>query len=609
MICWKKKIKGAKEKRREGDDFMEEMNILGIDLGTTNSAMAFIEMEEPAIIENKEGERITPSIVFFKENGEVVVGKVAKQNIIANPDRTIRSIKRKMGTDYKLNLDGEAYPPEYISAHILKKLVNNAHNSLNRKFRNVVVSVPAYFTDSQRQATKDAAEIAGLRVKRIINEPTAAALAYGFSEDEEKRILVCDFGGGTFDVSILSIDNGFFDVDASGGDNHLGGDDLDEILMNYVIKKIEKKCKIDVRKDLGVMQSIREAVEDAKIRLSTEESTVINLPYVGRYHGKPRSYSIELSREKFNELTREIIERTRKPLKQVMEDATISPSDVDDILLVGGSTRIPAVRELVRDFFGKEPNVGINPEEVVALGAAISGIEGVKEEISGKIRKSIEISDVVSHSLGVLTFDGTISQIIERNTKVPIAKTQEFTNPLPYMDEIKIPVYQGEFIFPEEEGHLGEFWISIEPKPSLRNKIDVSFDVGKEFGILYVTARDHDSGNERTVRMEAFGRLTKHEKSKWMKKLLKVAGIRVKVENAITKDAITMYLNPNATVYDVKQELIDKDILQQGMLLFHDGKGLDEKLLISETSIIDDDRLEVDYPPTSEVNRKNQDEE
>lgn len=586
------------------------MDILGIDLGTTNSCMAFIEMEEPVVIENKEGERITPSVVYFKENGDVIVGKVAKQNIVANPCRTVRSIKRHMGIDYRVNIGEESYPPECISAFILKKLVDDAEYRLNRKFRDIVVSVPAYFTDSQRQATKDAVDIAGLHTRRIINEPTAAALAYGFNKEEEKRILVYDFGGGTFDVSILNIGNGFFDVDATGGDNHLGGDDIDEILMNYIIKKIDKKCKIDVRKNLGVLQSIREAVETAKIRLSDEESIVINLPYIGKYHGSPRGYSIELSRDKFNELTRDIIERTKNPLKKVLEDASLSPSDIDDILMVGGSTRIPVVRELVKDFFNKEPNVSINADEVVALGAAIAGMEDVdlKENISGKITRPIEISDVLSHSLGVLTSDGIIEHIIERNTKIPIVKTKEFTNPVSYMDKIQIPVYQGEFIFPEEEGHMGEFWISIEPKPVFMNKIDVSFEVGKEFGILYVTARDHDSGNERTVRIEAPGRLTKHEKSKWMKRILKIAGIRVKVENAITRDVLTIYLNPNSTIYDIKC-YINKEILPEDMTLFHDGKELDEKMVISETNIIDGDKLEINYPLAKKVDRKNQDEE
>ncbi|ODS36617.1 MAG: hypothetical protein A7316_04830 [Candidatus Altiarchaeales archaeon WOR_SM1_86-2] len=567
-------------------------NIIGVDLGTTNSAMAFVEFDEALIIENADGERTTPSVVYFKKDDEVIVGKTARQNIIANADRTIRSIKRQMGTDYRVDIDDESYPPEYISAHILKKLVRDAEEFTGRRFEDAVISVPAYFTDAQRQSTKDAGEIAGLNVKRIINEPTAAALAYGFTEEDEKTILVYDFGGGTFDVSILTIGGGFFDVDATSGDNHLGGDDIDELIEDMVIEDIKKKHGVNIKKDLTLYQTLKEKAERAKIELSDKKSTKINLPHVGK--GAP--YSLELTREKFNDLITPLVERTLKPMKQALEDAGIEKEEVDDILLVGGTTRIPLVREFVRDFFGKETNIEVNPDEVVALGAAFAGMEHVEEkEDREHIRTPIEISDVVSRSFGTLTAMGYIVTMIEKNTKIPIKKTDEFTNPMPFMDEIRVSGYQGESMFPDDDDAdlLGEFWIDLEPKPAGENKIEVTFEIGEGFGILHVTAKDLDSGSERKVKMIAEGRLSKKEKNKWMEKMSRIHSIEVVIENPETKDALTLYLNPNSTISYVKEELKQAGMLPKNTGLFYEGNELDSKVRISGAKIEDGDKLEL----------------
>lgn len=566
--------------------------IAGIDLGTTNSAIAFMEMDMPSVIGNSESEKITPSVVYFKKDGTVVVGRTAKQNIIANAHLTVRSIKRHIGTDYRAKIGGDEYPPEYISAHILRKLVNDAYDRVGIKFRDVVIAVPAYFTDSQRQATKDAAEIAGLNVRRIINEPTAAALAYGFNEEKEKRILVYDFGGGTLDVSVMTIGNGFFDVDATSGDNHLGGDDIDERLMDYIIKKIEFKYHKNIRSDLTVMQALRESVEAAKIKLSTSEKATISLPYIGV---KNTGYLLELDRQKFNEMTKDIIERTKKPIENVLKDAALCPSDIEEIILVGGSTRIPAVYELVRNFFGKEPNMKVNPDEAVALGAAIAGMRDVREKVGDTVKKKIEVSDVISHSLGVLTADGTISHILKRNTKVPIAMTKEYTNAFPYIEDIEVPVFQGESMFPDDKGLLGTFWVSIEPRPLFQNKIDVTFEVGDEFGIVHVTAKDKHSGNKRTVRMEAAGRLSKDEKSRWTGKMHNTACIKIMVENAATRNMHPIHLNPDITISDVRQMLADKGMLGNDMALFYKEKELDGAIKVSEAGLKDNDTIEVNY--------------
>ena len=571
--------------------------VIGIDFGTTNSGVAFIEFDEPVVIENSEDERVTPSIVYFKEDGNVVVGSVAKRNVIADPERTVKSIKRYMGTDHQIQIGASSYPPEYIGAHIIKKVVQDAEKRIRASFSDAIITVPAYFMDPQRQAVKDAGEIAGLNVRGILNEPTAAALAFGFKADEERRVLVYDFGGGTFDVSVLTIGGGFFDVDATSGDNHLGGDDIDARLEEFMLDKIKEKHTIDLRKEKeenrALRQSLREDVERVKIELSSKEKATVNLPFVGRGKGAPAAFTYELSRREFNELIADFIERTKKPMEQALDDAALYPKDIDNIILVGGTTYIPAVKEFVRDFFGKEPEQKVNPIEVVALGAAVATLrEGVKET-PGKIRRPVEISDVISRSLGIRVVDGTVSKIITRNTKIPISRTQLYTNPWDYQDEASIKVYQGESLYPEENGYLGEFWIDLEPKPAGESKIDISFTVGEEFGILHVTAKDHDSGNERTVKMEAVGRLTKEEKSEWMEKMLKMHAIKVRVENIDTRDVLSYALNPNARIGDVREDLMRKGMLSEGMGIFYKDNELDDASLVKDAGIKNGSGLEL----------------
>ncbi len=573
-------------------------NLIGIDLGTTNSCMAFIEFGEAEIIENSEHEKTTPSVVYFKEDDKVVVGKIAKQNIVANAKRTVRSIKRYMGTDHTVEIDDERYPPEYISAHILKKMADDAREFTGRKFNNAIISVPAYFTDAQRQATKDAGEIAGFNVKRIINEPTAAAIAYGFTESNEKTILVYDFGGGTFDVSILTIGDGFFDVDATSGDNHLGGDDIDELIEDHVIEDIKKKHNINVKKDLTIYQTLKEMAEKAKIELSDKNKVSINLPNIGKSKGASINYTTELTREKFNKIIHPLVERTKKPMKDALSDASIEIEDIEDVILVGGTTRIPLVRDFVRDFFKKEPDTSVHPDYAVALGAALSGMAErsvTEKEEPGHIKRPIEISDVISRSFGTLTAEGYIVKMIEKNTKIPIKATKSFTNPMPFMDEIMASAYQGESMFPYEDDAdlLGEFFIDIEPKPAGENDIEATFEIGEEFGVLHVTAKDIDSGNERTVKMLARGRLSKKEKDKWMNKMSKFHNIEINFENKELKRELTLNLNPNTTISDIKKELAETDMLPRGEGLFYNEEELLDDVTISDAGIEDGGDVEI----------------
>jgi molecular chaperone DnaK len=556
-----------------------DKNILGIDFGTTNSKMAYILLDEPVMIENAEGKKITPSIVYFRNEEEVVVGEIAKRNLIVNPENTISSIKREMGTDFRKKIGRHKFPPEYIGAHIFKKLVDDAEKQLGKKFTEAVVSVPANYSDGQRQAIKDAAEIAGLNIRRLINEPTAAALAYGIREDRDKRVLVYDFGGGTFDVSILSVSSGFFDVDSSAGEHKLGGDDIDARIVEHVSKRLYEQMGIDVKKDIALQATLREASEEAKINLSSLESTTINIPFVAA--NKP-PFKMVLTRIELNRMITDLIERTEKPIKQALDDASLDKNEIDDILLVGGTTLIPAVREFVTQYFGKEPLKG-DPYEAVALGAAVASMEYGKEK-SNKA-KNIEISDVISSSLGVYTAGGIISKILERNTKIPIVRTRNYTNAGDFTDEVIIPVYQGEGETAEECEHLGDFWISVEPLPANQDKVDVTFEVGKEFGILHVTAVEKISGSQRTVKMEARSRLSKKEKSKWMKKMLNMESIEVNVENITTRDTLTLYLNPTRTIRDIKKELKEIGLMGDNEFIFYDDIELKDDEKISNTKI------------------------
>lgn len=564
-----------------------DKNILGIDFGTTNSKMAYILLDEPVMIENNEGKKITPSIVYFKNEEEVVVGEIAKRNLIVNPENTVSSVKREMGTDFKKKIGRHKFPPEYIGAHIFKKLAEDAEKQLGKKFTEAVVSVPANYSDGQRQAIKDAAEIAGINILRLINEPTAPALAYGIREDGDKRVLVYDFGGGTFDVSILSVSSGFFDVDSSAGEHKLGGDDIDARIEEQVSKRLYEQMGIDAKKDLALHATLREASEEAKIALSTSESTTISIPFVAA--NKP-PFRMVLTRIELDRMIADLIECTRKPIEQALDDASLDKNDIDDILLVGGTTLIPAVREFVTEYFGKEPLKG-DPYEAVALGAAVASMEYGKEK-SNKT-KNIEISDVISSSLGVFVADGTISKILERNTKIPIARTRNFTNAGDFTDEVIVKVFQGEGNTPDECEHLGDFWISVEPLPANSDRVDVTFEVGKEFGILHVTAIEKISGSQRTVKMEARSRLSKKEKSKFMKKMLDMESIEVIVENIETRDTLTLYLNPTRTIWDLKKELKEKGLMGDNDFIFFDNIELQDEEKISKTKITQGSTLEI----------------
>jgi len=568
-----------------------DRDILGIDFGTTNTKMAYMLLDEPMIIENSEGKKFTPSVVYFKSENEYEVGEIAKRNMLVHPDRTVYSIKREMGTGFKKKIGRYKFPAEYIGACIFKRVKDDAEKQTGKKFIDVVVSVPANYSDGQRQSIKDAAEIAGLNVLRLINEPTAAALAYGIRErgdgDSDRRVLVYDFGGGTFDVSVLSVSSGFFDVDASGGEHRLGGDDIDARIEEQVIKELEEEFGVDVKNDLALRATIREAAEAAKIALSSTDRTTINIPFVAP--DKP-PFSMTLTRAELNGMISDIIERTKKPIEQALNDASLEKDEIDDILLVGGTTLIPAVREFVTEYFGKEPLKG-DPYEAVALGTAIASAEFIKEK--SRFAKNIEISDVISSSLGVETADGTISRIIERNTKIPIARTRNYTNAWSYIDKVVIPVYQGEGLYPEDNEFLGEFWISIEPMPINQNRIYVTFEVGKEFGILNVTARDVDSGNQRTVKLEARSRLSKKDKNKWMKKLLGVEGIHVSIVNTSKEITLDYYLNPSSTIEDLKRELKEKAIMGDNDGLIHDDEELEDSMRISDLNLASGSVIEV----------------
>jgi molecular chaperone DnaK len=564
-----------------------DRDILGIDFGTTNSKMGYMLLDEPVMIENSEGKKFTPSVVHFKSEDEVIAGEIAKRNMIVHPDRTVSSIKREMGTEFKKKIGRYKFPPEYIGACIFKKLADDAEKRIGKRFVDAVVSVPANYSDAQRQAIKDAAEIAGLNVLRMINEPTAAALAYGIREDRDRRVLVYDFGGGTFDVSILSVTSGFFDVDASGGEHRLGGDDIDARIEEHVSKRLYEQLGVDVNKDLALHATLREASEEAKIALSSVESTMISIPFVAA--NKP-PFSMVLTRTQLNGMISDLIERTKKPIEQALNDASLEKSEIDEILLVGGTTLIPAVRQFVTEYFGREPLKG-DPYEAVALGAAIASTEFIKEK--SRIAKNIEISDVISSSLGVETADGTISRIIERNTKIPIARTRNYTNAWSFVDKVIIPVYQGEGEYPDENEFLGEFWISIEPMPIHTNKIDVTFEVGKEFGILNVTAKDTDSGNQRTVRLEARSRLSKKEKNKWMKKLLGVESVHVNVMNYETEVTLDLYLNPWETVSDLKMELMEKGVMGENETIFYEDIEPEDAHRISDLNMTSGSVIEI----------------
>ena len=485
--------------------------IIGIDLGTTNSCVAVMEGGEPVVIANAEGSRTTPSVVAFAKNGERMVGQVAKRQAIQNPDRTIASIKRQMGTDHKVTVDGKSYTPQEISAMILQKLKADAEAYLGQTVSEAVITVPAYFNDSQRQATKDAGKIAGLDVKRIINEPTAAALAYGVDKEEDQKIMVYDLGGGTFDVSILDIGEGIIEVLATAGDTHLGGDDFDQRIMNYLAAEFKKENGIDLTTDKVAMQRLKEAAEKAKIELSGVTTSNINLPYITADATGPKHLDVTLTRAKFNELTADLVEKTMVPVRQAMKDAGLSASDISKVLLVGGSSRIPAVQEAVKKITGKDGFKGINPDECVAVGAAIQG--GV---LGGDVNGML-LLDVTPLSLGIETMGGVFTKLIDRNTTIPVSKSQIFSTAADNQTSVEVNVLQGEREFAADNKSLGRFHLDgIAPARRGVPQIEVKFDIDAT-GIVNVSATDTGTGKEQHITITASTNLSEDDINKAVK--------------------------------------------------------------------------------------------
>ena len=479
--------------------------IIGIDLGTTNSCVAVMEGGEPVVITNAEGNRTTPSVVAFSTTGERMVGQVAKRQAVTNHERTISSIKRHMGTDYKVDIDGKKYTPQEISAMILQKLKADAEAYLGGPVTEAVITVPAYFNDAQRQATKDAGKIAGLEVKRIINEPTAAALAYGVDKEAEQKIMVYDLGGGTFDVSILDIGDGVIEVLATAGNTHLGGDDFDQCIINYLVSEFKKSEGIDLSNDKVAMQRLKEAAEKAKIELSGVTSSNINLPYITADATGPKHLDVTLTRAKFNELTAHLVDATMEPVRQAMSDAGLTANDISKVLLVGGSTRIPAVQEAVKKMTGKEGFKGINPDECVAVGAAIQG--GV---LGGDV-KGLLLLDVTPLSLGIETMGGVFTRLIDRNTTIPTKKSQIFSTAADGQTSVEVHVLQGEREMAADNKTLGRFQLTgIAPAPRGVPQIEVTFDIDAN-GIVNVSAKDMGTGAEQKITITASSNLSKED--------------------------------------------------------------------------------------------------
>jgi len=563
--------------------------VIGIDLGTTNSCVAVMEGGEPVVIANAEGSRTTPSVVSFQANGERLVGQVAKRQAITNPDKTIISIKRYMGTDHKVNIDGKEYTPQEISAMILQKIKADAEAYLGEPVTQAVITVPAYFNDSQRQATKDAGKIAGLEVLRIINEPTAASLAYGLDKtDSSQKIFVYDLGGGTFDVSILELGDGVFEVKATNGNTKLGGDDFDQRIMDYIADTFKADTGIELRNDKMALQRLKEAAEKAKIELSSSMQTNINLPFITADATGPKHIDMNLTRAKFNELTHDLVEATIEPMRKALDDAKLTINDIDKVILVGGSTRIPAVQEAVKNFTGKEPSKGVNPDECVAVGAAIQA--GV---LTGDV-KDILLLDVTPLTLGIETMGGIATPLIPRNTTIPTRKSQIFSTAADGQTSVEIHVVQGERQMAADNKTLGRFTLSgIAPAPRGVPQIEVTFDIDAN-GIVNVSAKDKGTGKEANITITASTNLSDEEIDRAVKEAERYAE-----EDKKRKEAIEAKNNADQIVYQT-----EKTLNELGDKVSAEDKAKIESKLQALKSVKDGDNVEAIKKATEELTQE-----
>ncbi len=563
----------------------EREYVVGIDLGTTNSEIAIVRDGKPEVITNAEGSRLTPSVVAFTKTGEVLVGEPAKRQAILNAERTIRSIKRQMGTNTKIKIDNKEYTPQEISAFILRKMKNDAEAVLGGKITKAVITVPAYFEDAQRQATKDAGRIAGLEVMRIINEPTAAALGYGIDKSKDEMVIVCDLGGGTFDVSLLEIGGGVIEVKATSGNNHLGGDDFDQRIMDWLIDNFKKETGIDLRGDKQAMQRLKDAAERAKIELTTKMETEINLPYITADATGPKHLQVSLTRAKLESLIRDIVEKMRDPIETVLNDSKIAVEDIGEILLVGGPTRMPIVQDFLRNIFHKEPSKAVNPDEAVAIGAAVEA-----SILAGETKREVVLVDVTPLSLGVEVKGGLMHRIIPRNTTIPTKKSEVFTTAEDGQTEVEINVLQGERELAADNKSLGRFNLTgIPPAPRGVPQIEVTFDIDSE-GIVHVSARDKATGKEQSIVISGSSNLSEEE----IKKMVEEAK-KFEEEDKKRKQQVEMKNQADSLVYQMEKLLneqgskIDPAIRAETENIIKDLKDALEKSDYARIKVLMDD--------------------